>query len=181
MGLNTALFPEATGAIFSDCRRYRYRLWRIWDRHLPCALFIMMNPSTADEVNDDPTVLRQQRRVMKWGDTFIEAPKVGGVEVVNVFAWRETDSTKLPGLVKAGTDIIGPDNDKWICDAASNAAIVICGWGQPGNLMNRGKNVLKLIHAVCKVPYALAINDDGTPRHPLYIGYNAKPVAIVCQ
>lgn len=165
-----------SGAVFSDCMLYRYRLWRIWNPNLPKAVFVLMNPSTADETKDDPTVLRCQWRVSRWP---ADLPAVGGVEVVNVFAWRETDSTKLPGLIANGTDIIGPDNDNAIREAVQDAAIVICGWGAPGNLLNRGKSVLRLIHDTGKAAYCLRLNKDGdTPGHPLYISYKERPVLV---
>lgn len=172
------MFPDITGAKFSECRQYRYRLWRVWDATLPRALFVMMNPSTADEVSDDPTVMRQQRRVRGWPINGIDMPVCGGVEVVNIFAWRETYSTNLPGLVHQGVDIIGPDNDSAIVEAVKSSAVVICGWGMPGSLLGRGKTVLKLIKDVGGKPYCLRLNDDGSPQHPLYIGYKVKPVLL---
>lgn len=170
-GLGLGLFSDATGADFSGCGKYRYSLWRIWDDRLPVAVFIMMNPSTADDIHDDPTVTRCQRRVRGW-----KGPKVGGVEVVNVFAWRETDSRLLPGLIKNGVDIIGPANDAAILKAARRASIVVCGWGNPGNLLQRGAGVLKTLREAGISPFALKINQDGTPQHPLYIGYDQEPI-----
>lgn len=158
------------GAQFSPCRTWRYRLWRIWDSSLPLACFVLMNPSTADEIDDDPTVLRCQRRVAKWSHI-----KIGGVLVVNVFAWRETDSTKLPELIAAGTDIVGPDNDAAIVAAAKEAAIVVCGWGNPGNLTGRGQSVEQLLRGAGLAPHYLKLNNDGTPGHPLYLGYDLMP------
>lgn len=101
--------------------------------------------------------------------------KIGGVLVVNVFAWRETDSTKLPGLIADGTDIIGPDNDAAIVAAAQEAAIVVCGWGNPGNLTGRGRTVEQLLRGAGIVLHYLQLNFNGTPSHPLYIGYDSMP------
>ena len=175
------LFPteqtRATGAIFSPCRRYRYLLWRIWDFKRPHATFCLMNGSTADEVADDATVTRCQVRADKWRELgFLD---VGGVKVVNAFAWRETDSRKLPQLVKAGVDILGPDNDAHIIDACRGAAIVVCGWGEPGHkLLDRGPRLLELLRAYGVKPHALKVNASGAPGHPLYIGYDVLPVAL---
>jgi hypothetical protein len=160
-----------TGAVFSDCRRYRYRLWRIWDASLSPACFILMNPSTADEIANDPTVERCQRRAAMLG--------YGGLIVVNVFAWRETDSRKLPKLVAAGTDITGPDNDAAILSAARESKLVVCGWGKPGELNGRGRSVVRLLNDAGITPHALAVNADGSPKHPLYIGYSIKPTPII--
>lgn len=167
----TDLLAGETGALFSPCRRYRYRLWRVWDQSLPLVCFVLMNPSTADEVTDDPTVARCQRRVMQWKDR-----RYGGVLVVNAFAWRETDSRKLPGLVASGTDIVGPENDAAILAAAREAAVVVCGWGKPGEMNGRGRHILALLQGAGIEPRALVINADGSPSHPLYIGYDVAPI-----
>lgn len=167
----------ATGAVFSECRRWRYLLWRTWDHSLPHATFCLMNGSTADEVENDATVTRCTVRVHRWGDMgFL---KVGGVKVVNAFAWRETDSRKLQKLLKAGIDITGPENDRHILDACKGAAIVVCGWGLPGHqLLERGPQVLAMMRAAGIVPFALHLNADGSPGHPLYLSYDLRPLAI---
>ena len=175
------LFPtehgRATGAIFSDCRRYRYLLWRVWDFDKPHATFCLMNGSTADETADDATVTRCQVRADKWRELgFLD---VGGVKVVNAFAWRETDSRKLPQLVKSGVDIMGPENDRHIIEACRDAAIVVCGWGNPGhNLLGRGRQLLACMRANGIRPHALKVNASGAPQHPLYIGYDVLPVPL---
>lgn len=167
----------STGAIFSDCELYRYLLWRIWDDSLPTALLLMMNPSTANETENDPTVERQIRRVILWpkiGFNFA----VGGLEVANVFAYRETDSEKLAPLHASGFDLVGDRNDEIILEAAKRASIVVCGWGNPGTLGGRDKEVCKLLVDNGIKPYALQKNLDGTPRHPLYVGYSQVPVLL---
>ncbi|MCA3058967.1 MAG: DUF1643 domain-containing protein [Rhodocyclaceae bacterium] len=167
--MTSNLFGEHTGAIFSPCRRYRYRLWREWDSAKPKVCFVMMNPSTADEVNDDPTVAGCQIRIALWPG------KYGGVIVVNVFAWRETDSKLLPRLIAAGEDIVGPENDQAILTAATDAGLVVCAWGVPGELGGRGRHVLKMLRDNGIVPHAFQLNQDGSPRHPLYIGHDVVP------
>lgn len=175
--MDMTLLPDTTGALFSTCRRYRWLLWRIWDQTVPHATFCLMNGSTADEINNDPTVTRCCERTARWdAEGFLT---VGGVKVVNAFAWRETDSRKLPSLVKSGTDINGPENDRHILEACKGAAIVICGWGLPGHkLLNRGPQLLKLMRSRGVVPYALRINRDGSPQHPLYLPYSVRPVPM---
>lgn len=76
------MFEEFSGASFSECRKYRYLLWRVWDESKPAAVFLMLNPSTADDVDNDPTVERCQRRVHALG--------YGSLKVVNIFAYRST-------------------------------------------------------------------------------------------
>ena len=162
-----------TGAKFSLDRLHRYRLWRRWDQNLPHATFILMNPSTATETENDPTVERCQRRAFGWKG-------VGGIEVVNVFAWRETNSAMLPVRIKEGIDIIGQDNDESIVIACRRASIVVCGWGAPGHaLLNRGAAVLKLLRLHGIKPLAFHVNKDGSPRHPLYVGYADDPMPYI--
>lgn len=162
----------SSGAVFSGCGKYRYRLWRIWDASLPRAVFCMMNPSTADEIENDPTVERCWRRTISWAHRGIH---VGGVEVVNAFAWRETDSRLLPGLHAQGVDLVGPDNDAMIVATVAGAAIVVCAWGKPGALGGRGVQVLSLLRSAGVVPHALRLNADGSPQHPLYLPYEIGP------
>lgn len=167
----------STGAIFSDCELYRYLLWRVWDDTLPSALLLMMNPSTANETENDPTIERQIERVMMWpkiGFNFA----VGGLEVANAFAYRETDSKKLAPLHSSGFNLVGDDNDAMILDAARRASIVVCGWGKPGALGGRDQAVLKLLRDNGVKPYALQFNKNGTPTHPLYVAYETVPIEI---
>lgn len=167
----------STGAIFSDCEVYRYLLWRVWDETLPTALLLMMNPSTANETDNDPTVERQIKRVMMWPEIGFDFA-VGGLEVANAFAFRETDSDKLAPLHASGFDLVGDSNDAMILEAARRAAVVVCGWGEPGALGGRDKAVLQLLRDNGIKPYALKFNKDGTLRHPLYVAYKTVPIEI---
>ena len=102
-------------------KKYRYRLSRTWDKNKPVALFVLMNPSTADARKwDDPTVAKCQRFAEAWGG-------YGGVLVANTFAYRCTDQKRLTEI----THPIGPDNDKHIIEMAKKAAIVIFAYGKP--------------------------------------------------
>lgn len=181
-----------TGATFSACRSWRYRLWRRWSDG-PAAVLLAMNPSKADEVDNDPTIERWVRRALKW-NAMPAATRINGAvlpdwlcmvaaeggfgsaEVVNAFAWRETDSRKLKAHVDAGVDIVGPENDTAIIEACRSAGIVICGWGKPGRLLGRDARVLELLRSAGVRPYAFGINTDGTPLHPLYVGYDVQPI-----
>lgn len=160
-----SLFSSLSGARFSPCEKYRYALWRRWNDH-PYALFLMLNPSTADEIDNDPTVERCQRRAARMG--------YGGLWVANIFAYRSTDPAALYSI----PDPVGPENDQAILDAARNAGIVICGWGTHGNHLDRGEKVLALLRDAGVKAHCLQLNADGTPRHPLYVGYDALPAAM---
>ncbi len=157
------LFSDTTGAEFSPCRRYRYALWRIWDKAKPPCLFIMLNPSTADEVDNDPTVERCERRASDMG--------YGGLLVRNIFAFRSTD----PQALYSESDPVGPDNDAAILDAIRQCGVIVCGWGAHGKLHGRGEAVRRLILDAGRQPHYLQLNLDGTPRHPLYVAYAKKP------
>ena len=74
-------------AVYSDCERYRYALTRIWDQAGQKALFVMLNPSTATEVQNDPTVERCERRARALG--------FGAFRVTNIFAWRDTEGDTI--------------------------------------------------------------------------------------
>ena len=159
----TANLFGSFGATFSACGRYRFSLWRIWDARLQPAMFIMLNPSTADESENDPTVERCQRRAQAMG--------YGGLRVGNIFAYRSTDPNALYKI----EDPVGQGNDEAIIEAAHDAGIVICGWGEHGNHLKRGEQVTALLRAHGIQPYVLAVNLDGTPRHPLYVSYDVLP------
>ena len=123
----------ARGAVFSPCRTWRYTLTRVWDMTVPPAMFIGLNPSTADEVNNDPTVRRCLGFAKQWG--------YGGLIMTNIFAYRATD----PRVMKAAKDPVGLKNDVWLKKMGEEAAIVVAAWGVHGAFGDRGAQVLKLI------------------------------------
>jgi len=153
-----------TGAEFSPCRRYRYRLWRTWDDSKEKCCFIMLNPSTADEATNDPTVERCERRARAWG--------YGGLIVVNLFAMRSTD----PKALYAEADPVGPKNMVAIQQAAIDSAIVVAAWGTHGALHGQGEQVAaRLRRDFPDKARALRVNKDGSPAHPLYLPYTLGP------
>lgn len=154
----------ASTAVFSDCMRYRYLLSRRWSFLKPAILFCLLNPSTADEMKNDPTIERCMRRAI--------AMEFGSVAIANVFAWRSTS----PKALYTEADPVGPANLRSIVRAAQDAAMVVCGWGQHGLLHSMGAEVRQHLYAACpgKV-YALVVNKDGTPKHPLYVSYAIRP------
>lgn len=156
---------ETRTVVFSPDRAYRYRLKQTWDPALPHLCFLMLNPSTADEVKNDPTVERCERRARATAGC-------GGLEVVNIFAYRATDPTDM----KVQADPIGPNNDRHIIEAASSALMVICAWGNHGDHMDRGRTVVKLLRGQGIPLYYLRLGQAGQPGHPLYIGYNVQPI-----
>lgn len=149
-------------AVYSDCERYRYLLTRTWAPG-PRALFVMLNPSTATEVQNDPTVERCERRARALG--------YGAFRVTNIFAFRATD----PKVMRAVMDPVGPDNDTAILESLAWADTVVCAWGNHGLHLDRGEHVAALLRQSCAPLYHLGLTAQGQPKHPLYIGYNQQP------
>ncbi len=155
----------ASTAVYSDCENYRYLLTRTWDDAGGRVLFIMLNPSTATEVQNDPTVERCERRARALG--------YGAFRVTNIFAWRATD----PRDMRAAADPVGPDNDTAILQSCTWADRVICAWGTHGAHLDRGAQVHRLLRAAGHDLFHLGLTRGGHPRHPLYIAYSQQPVA----
>lgn len=150
-------------AVYSDCERYRYSLTRVWDPDGGRVAFVMLNPSTATEVQNDPTVERCERRARALG--------YGAFCVANIFAWRDTD----PRAMRAAADPVGPENDAAILDAAAWAGHVVCAWGTHGAHLERGPAVANLLAASGAKLSHLGLSKAGHPKHPLYIGYAVQP------
>ena len=157
------VFPGATGAVFSPCRRWRYLLWRRWDPSRPAANFLMLNPSTADEAKLDPTCTRARDYAGRWG--------YGALVVTNVFAWRATD----PAAMKAVEDPVGAENDAAIARAAREASLVVCAWGNHGAHLERSVRVIALLKQSGVRLHALRVNGSGEPAHPLYLKSSLRP------
>lgn len=134
---------------------YRYSLERTWDEGKPTVLFICLNPSTADAINDDATVRRMVSFARQFG--------AGRLLVGNLFAFR---SKNRNDLLKA-EDPVGPENDKYLSKLIKAADIVIAAWGNFGSYLNRSsqfKEMFKSHNIKC-----LALNQTGEPIHPLYV------------
>jgi hypothetical protein len=149
-------------AVYSDCEAYRYLLTRTWAAG-PRALFVMLNPSTATEIQNDPTVERCERRARALG--------YGAFRVTNIFAFRATD----PKVMRAVADPIGPDNDAAIRESALWADRIICAWGNHGLHLGRGDQVTSLLRGTGAPLFHLGLTGQGQPKHPLYIGYDQQP------
>jgi len=152
-------------ALYSDCLCYRYALSRVWDAGGQRVLFVMLNPSTATEVQNDPTVERCERRARALG--------YGAFRVCNIFAWRATD----PRDMRAAPDPVGPDNDAAILEGVAWADTVVCAWGTHGAHMDRGATVARLLRKTEKPLTHLGLTKAGHPKHPLYIAYAVQPMA----
>lgn len=151
-------------AVYSDCERYRYALTRTWDPQGKRVLFVMLNPSKATEVQNDPTVERCERRARALG--------FGAFQVTNIFAWRDTD----PFQMRKARDPIGPENDATIRAGAEWADQIIAAWGTHGAHLDRGPQMADILHATQKPIYTLGLSKHGHPKHPLYISYSQQPM-----
>lgn len=153
--------PIYGGAEVSPCEKYRYRLWRSWGPGSRC-VWIMLNPSTANAGEDDPTIRRCMGFARRWGHD--------GIEVVNLFSLR---STKPDNLALA-TDPVGPLTNEAILSAVRSWSQVILAWGNHGGLNGRSGEVMRMILRECK-PQVLLVTKLDQPGHPLYVPYEDKP------
>lgn len=146
-------------ATMSACKTYRYSLERLWndaDDNSPFVLWCMLNPSTADGLEDDPTIRRCIGFTDLWG--------FGRMAVVNLYAYRATNPRELEG--RGPEELQGPENAKhlarWIRDPQQR--VFVCAWGG-----NRFK-CLPISSLIAFAPrYALAFTKTGEPAHPLYL------------
>jgi hypothetical protein len=152
------------GATLSACRRYRYALWRSWEPQAGndpgIVMFVCLNPSTADETSDDPTIRRCIAFARSWG--------FHGLCVANLFAFRAT----RPAELLAQADPVGTDNDRHLRKAAAAAAVVVAAWGVHGVHMGRGAAVRAMLPTL----HTLRLTRDGHPGHPLYLPRTLEPV-----
>jgi hypothetical protein len=163
---SNALFdvhPMEMGATFSDCRTYRWTLWRKWDDDLPPCVFIGLNPSTADEMEDDPTIRRCIGFAKSWG--------LGGLVMLNAFAFRASD----PKVMMAADDPVGEANNRTIAlttySASLNKGRIIAAWGShcPDD---RQREVCRQVNSEL---FCLGRTKAGKPKHPLYLRADTQP------
>ena len=150
-------------ALYSECLTYRYKLTRRWEESGKGITFIMLNPSTATEVQNDPTVERCERRARALG--------FGAFCVTNIFAFRETDPYKM----RQHHDPIGPENDAQINEACLWADKIVAAWGTHGAHLKRGAMVQANLKQIGEPIFHLGLTKAGHPKHPLYISYQQIP------
>lgn len=172
------LGTDTSWAIFSPCMKYRYALGREFESggivshpddlvgfvrtvlEPRLLVWLMLNPSTADHEQLDPTLKRCA--------FFSRAYGYAGFLVLNLYAFKATEPTDMPMLDrKPSTRAIGPANDAMIREWTAGRDVVV-GWGNHGTTQ-RVREVSELLSDAARVD-CLAINDDGSPRHPLARG-----------
>lgn len=147
-----------SGAEFSKCKKYRFALWRIWDESKPFIMFIGLNPSTANETDNDATVRRVISFSKNWG--------YGGVYMMNCFPFISTDPSQLKDTGNIAL------NDKWLNQIGLKCIEVVFAWGKFEIVKSMKRDLrLKQIFPNAK---ALIKNKDGSPRHPLYVASNTE-------
>lgn len=145
-----------SGAYFSECKKYRYSLWRIWDTDLPRVMFIGLNPSTANETDDDPTIKSVTRIAKSNG--------YGGFYMMNCFPLVSTDPKGLYGCDHSVY------NEEWLKETASKCKDVVFAWGNFEVVQKLGVDyILSKLFPHAKV---LGHNKNGSPKHPLYCKSN---------
>ena len=149
------------GAVFNSDRTHRYVLWRIWDVKMPKVLFIGLNPSTADEYEDDPTLKRVIQFAKDWG--------YGGVFMCNVFSFI------TPYPKELDTTILSLENMTWMNYYRKKSAEVVCAWGAHKEASQNARRLYRYIRKAS----ALQMNRDGSPRHPLYVKAGIKRIPFV--
>lgn len=124
----------------------------------------MLNPSTADDRNDDPTIRRCISFAKQWG--------FGSIEVVNLFAYRATDPSEL---LKC-PDPIGDQNDSFILEAQLRSTFTLLAWGTKGALLGRDQLVLDILNGRSNQVFCLEKTKNGFPKHPLYVRNDIEPI-----
>ncbi len=162
------------GAIFSDCGQYRYLLWRRWTSHgpdvIPDIVWIMLNPSTADERTNDATIRRVMAFSRAWG--------YGGCRVINLYALRATDPKEL----RLAADPVGPDNElRWEREMLSETdnCICVCAWG--ANPMAKKIEAVRMDWLRCRgIKVYCVTKDVAKPNHPLYLPNGLPMISMDC-
>lgn len=158
--MKTIDFSIPMGAIFSEDRRYRYALWRVWNTTHPILLQIGLNPSKADETRNDPTITRGISRACREG--------FGAFLMANLYAFVSTN----PEALLTNRNSVGELSDHYLQEMIRVSDKQLCGWGSFPPVTKRASTVLAMI----KEPYCLGVNADGQPKHPLYVSYGTPMV-----
>ena len=148
------------GAIFSDDRKYRYALWRVWSPSKPILGGVGLNPSDANEFKNDPTITRGIVRADKNG--------FGGFVMTNMHGMVSTD----PNALLNNPDAVGEFNDYYIKQMVELTEYQLCGWGSFKPVKYRAG----MVYSMLTNPVCLGVNADGQPKHPLYVSYDTPMV-----
>ena len=151
-------------AIFSPCETYRYVLGRTFETGRATVAFIGLNPSTATEAKDDPTMRRCIAFSQRWGYRHLI--------MLNLFAYRATDPHDLD---ITHNSVIGEDNDLWLRAIPPRVNLIIAAWGAGGKRFHRGAYVRRLLKAAGTELKCFDVTNGGHPKHPLYVHGDTEP------
>lgn len=153
--------PMIQGALIDPTETYRYLLWRVWDAALPLLGYCMVNPSTADGRDNDPTIVRCMGFGSYWG--------FGGILVCNLFAGRSTDVDRLWLF----DDPVGPYNDDAIALVVASTSRLVMAWGNDDLGSRLTARVFRVKRLLAKSPELGHLgrnrNGRGQPKHPLFL------------
>lgn len=155
--------PDGYIRMASTLGPYRYRLTHRWGRDGSLAMFAMLNPSTATELADDPTIRRCR--------SFAQREGLSGMTIVNLYAYRATKPHDLWQAGLAGVDTRGPLNEATWLAAISESDLLIAAWGAHAEL-HVAARARRLVQQVGGRFYCLGRTKKGQPRHPLYVRAN---------
>lgn len=148
---------ECSAALSPD-RVYRYSLSRSWGPG-PAVLFVGLNPSTADEATDDPTIRRCIGFARAWG--------FDRLHMGNLFAFRAT----APAQMLATADPVGPENDRYLVTLANESDLIVAAWGSKGTHLGRDLAIRQMLPGL----HFLRLTRNGQPGHPLYLSKDLRP------
>ncbi len=148
------------GAIFSDGGKHRYALWRVWSQSKKLLMFCGLNPSTANQIHNDPTITRMMNRAYKEG--------YGGLLVGNLYSYVSTN----PTILIENDNRFNEETDEYLRLMIGLSEKQLCGWGSFIAAKKRAGEVLKMMAS----PYCVGINSDGQPKHPLYVSYDTPMI-----
>lgn len=173
---NCGIAPQQEEFLCKDCiktgygavikGKYRYVLRRVWNTSPQKTVFMMLNPSTADHLTDDPTIKKCVH--------FAKKIDCGSLEVVNLFAYRETDPENLKNSILSKQQLIGPENWFHVKKSLDTASTIILAWGNNAKIHRRflDQDIINIINKYdC---YCLGLTKEGHPRHPLYVPNNKE-------
>lgn len=160
-GMKLQVDTEPSGAIFAEGRTHRLYLWRRWSQDKPWVMFIGLNPSTADEELNDPTIRRCIGFAHRWG--------YGGMFMCNVFTLVSTDPKQLN---KENPVVLGADLAMRVIRTRCKQAVA--GWGALITQARRGEDRIDRIIQDIAPLHCLGFTKDGHPRHPLYVPYHTE-------
>ena len=144
---------ELKKAIISECNLYRYELHRTWDKSKPKVLFIMLNPSTADAMNDDATTIRCVNYAKRWG--------FGSMMIGNIYPYRAKSPRRLTAWKTFGERYsVFKENQQHVEMMIDTADLIVCAWGSNYQGIPKWLEYYDLHYLeLCK--------DGITPKHPL--------------